>query len=221
MSLTRNLYQQILSDLQTKDPIMHKLLLRLGYIEPPPARNLFATLIQSIIGQKVRYAVARQQRAKLYVELGTDNFSLDDVLNRCLLELQEQNRELTTMEDILDHGLLFFKTIGITDSRFGTIRNVLDHCLSNHIDEIQWESLDQFAHIRGIGPWTMTCTKLMYTMGHHQHDLEDQILWNDLIIRRGIKDLYGIDKPRDIITLASQWSPWRGIVTWYLWKAYS
>ena len=42
----------------------------------------------------------------------------------------------------------------------------------------------------------------------------------DLGLRNGIAKLFDIDKPSDtqITKIASKWSPYRTVATWYIWK---
>src|SRR6187401_2759818 len=101
MGLTKQTYDQAVLFFENKDPLIHKLLTKNGYLAPPPPRNLFANLIGCIIGQKVRYTVARKQRGNLYTELGTDDFTIDDMLNRSILKLQDSDIMDFTIDDVL------------------------------------------------------------------------------------------------------------------------
>jgi len=221
MGLTKETYEEALIFFTDKDPIIHKLLIKKGYVAPPPPRNLFANLIGSIIGQKVRYTVARNQRGKLYTELGTDNFTIDDMLNRSILQLQENGMMEFTIDDVLDKGLSYLKEMGIDESRYQTICRVICHIKDNDINLDHISQLDDLKQIKGIGEWTINCTKIMHYLNSDDQSFDDCLLHQDLIIRRGINKLYGITDIGQIEKLSQSWSPWRSLVTWYLWKEFS
>jgi len=221
MVFTQENYRQALNFFKDKDPIIYNLLLKKGYIPPPPPRNIFANLIGCIIGQKIRYNVARQQRGKLYTEVGTDDFTVDDLINRAILQLQENDIMDFSMDDIIEKGLLYLKDIGIDENRYQTIKRVINYIKENNIEMTTISQLDELKTIKGIGDWTINCTKIMFYLNGDDQSFDDCLLYQDLIIRRGIAKLYNIINVTDMIKLSASWSPWRSIVTWYLWKEFS
>ncbi len=100
-----------------------------------------------------------------------------------------------------------------------TANLVINRRKLNTIDDIR-----RLKSIKGIGDWTINCVILTYTMSHG--GIDDIILLEDLIIRRGLSRMYQI-KLNDVTgieqikQLSKPWSPWRGVVTWYIWKEYS
>ncbi len=195
----QNSFQQIKIFFLTKDPIIYQLLDKIGYLQPTPPRNLFSLLIGSIIGQKIRFTLARKLRGKLYTQLGTDNFY---------------------PEDILSLGISGLKQIGLDNLKQQIILNIAQYILKNPITT---HNLAELKKLPGIGNWTINCTLLMYSLNESENDFLDYLLMEDLIIRRGIKDLYQITDKHDpkLKEIQDNWKPYRGIVTWYLWKEYS
>ena len=61
----------------------------------------------------------------------------------------------------------------------------------------------------------------MYALNANDDEFDVEILYQDLIIKRGIQKLYGRSKPNDIQTLSLKWKPWRGLIMWYLWKKFT
>ncbi len=195
---TQQDYQLILKHFETIDPKIYQLLDKLKYLKPLPKRNLFSTLIATIIGQKIRFKMARNLRGKLYTILKTDNF---------------------TSENIIDLGKDNLLKIGLASNIAELIYNIAEKIESK---EIKLENLNDIRNlkIKGIGPWTINNIILMYTMSNDE-DVDDTLLYEDLIIRRGIKKLYNITSKKDVEKLSQQWIPYRGIVTWYLWSEYT
>lgn len=61
----------------------------------------------------------------------------------------------------------------------------------------------------------------MATLNEPEQTFNDYILHEDLIIRKGIINLYGDMNISQMLNLSKLWSPWRGIVVWYLWKKFT
>lgn len=212
-------YNQALIHFKQKDEVIYNLMMKYGYVAPPPSRNLFANLIGNIIGQKIRFTQARQQRSKLFNLLGTHDFTLQQLLNQAQIHLQSSNQ---TKGDEIKEGLLFLIDLGIDSLRLEAIQNVCVYLKHNQLTSLEIDHLNDLLKLRGIGPWTIDCTKVMHNLYIDNQDFQNIILRGDLIIARGLKDLY---KTTDITTLIDQkrdiWSPWNTMVTWYVWKAYT
>ena len=64
----------------------------------------------------------------------------------------------------------------------------------------------------GIGPWTAQYIA-MRALGD-----PDAFLQGDLVIRKVVKQLFGLDRERDLLALAERWRPWRGYAGMHLWR---
>lgn len=221
MGFTQDNYQQASQFFQHKDPKIHQILIKHGYLQPVPKRNLFAILVGSIIGQKIKFKLAQQQRGKLYTQLDTDNFTIDEIIVRGMFHLQDRNITNFCIYNIINKGFDFLNEIDIDLIRSQTIKNLVTYLIENNIQLTSPNQLDDLLIIKGIGDWTLTCTKIMYSLNADDHDFNDSLLYQDLIIRRGIQKLYNIKDQTQIIQLSQSWSPWKGIVTWYLWKEFT
>ena len=221
MVFNQQIYLQAVDFFQQHDPKIHSILVKHGYLAPLPQRNLFATLVGTIIGQRIRFNLARQQRKKLYLELGTDNFTIDDLINRGILFLQDHEINQFGMDDIINYGLNFLNQIGIDQIRCQVIKDLVMYLKTEDIELLDSSQLNQLKKIKGIKDWTINCTKIMHDLNNNQEQQEDCLLYQDLIIRRGIQKLYGIINESQIIELSKKWSPWGNIVTWYLWKEFT
>lgn len=65
MVFNKDQYKELLQDMEIKDPIVHKIIKKHGYIKPTPKRNIYALLIGSIIGQKIKFSSARKTLYKV------------------------------------------------------------------------------------------------------------------------------------------------------------
>lgn len=197
---TRERYEEIKEYFRGVDPVVFTMMDKHGYLVPKPERSLYANLIGVIIGQKIRFVVARLLRGKLYTLLGTDNFTPQMVKDKP----KEDLRELGIERKIVD-----------------LIYTVTDKLLNGEIILNTTEDVKKLTDIKGIGPWTVNTTILMHTL--HKEHFDDTLLIQDLIIRRVMRKLYSSNiegktlSEKDMLEISEKWAPYRGIVTYYLW----
>lgn len=71
--------------------------------------------------------------------------------------------------------------------------------------------------VKGIGPWTADIY-LLFCLGH-----PDAFPTGDLALQEGARLAYALEtrpKPAELLTLADQWRPWRGVAAKVLWAYY-
>ncbi|MCC5979870.1 MAG: DNA-3-methyladenine glycosylase 2 family protein [Salinarimonas sp.] len=71
--------------------------------------------------------------------------------------------------------------------------------------------------VKGIGPWTADIY-LLFCLGH-----PDAFAAGDLALQEGARLAYTLEtrpKPAELLTLADQWRPWRGVAAKVLWAYY-
>ena len=221
MGFNKENYEQALLFFKDNDSKIYEIMKKRKYIAPPVPKNIFSHLVGSIIGQKIKFSMAQKQRKQLYIELGTHNFTIDDMINRGILYLQDQNINNFDLDLVINEGLKFLLDIGIDEVRVKTIQRAIDYLTTHNIELSKPQQLDELINIKGIKDWTINCTKIMHSLDSDDTIFDDCLLYQDLIIRRGIEQLYGLSKKEEIIELSKSWSPWRGIVTWYLWKEFT
>jgi 3-methyladenine DNA glycosylase/8-oxoguanine DNA glycosylase len=192
---TKELYEEALDFFKIKDPKIWQLMNEIGMIPIPPKRNIFSVLIGVIIGQRIRFTLARSLRGKLYTKLGTDDF---------------------TKEDILQLGQTGLIELGIEAKIAELIYSVAEY-----YDVRTMQDVYNLRDLNGIGTWTINTTCLTYSLNEDKMDIPDIVLYEDLIINRAIKNLYGVTKKSDQIAVAEKWIPYGGVVTLYLWKKYT
>lgn len=193
-------YKKLSKYMKKADPKIYQIIKKYGYLKPTPKRNIYALLIGSIIGQKIRFTKARQLRGNLYVKLGTDDFYPKDIDELSKTDLEN---------------------MGMSELQIGIIKRVTSYIVKNKLEIKKPKDIKQLLEVNGIGNWTINCTNIMYNLNADDGDFDDEILYQDLIIKRGIKKLYKISDNNSIIELAKKWTPYRGLVTWYLWKEFT
>lgn len=200
MVFSKDLYENFKEFMKQSDDKMHQLILKIGYLKPLPKRDWFSILVGNVIGQKIRFHRARELRGKLYTLLKKSDFTADD--------FKVHANKQTLMK------------LGIEEWQVDIILRVFAFITMHNISD--FDDIDRLIEVKGIGLWTLRNTKLMYSLQTDQREtVEDVLLTRDLIIRRGIQKMYNVTSKKDIEQLESKWSPYNGLVTWYLWKEFS
>ena len=193
-------FEELCDYFQNTDPVIYQLLKEQGYLQPLPPRNLYSTLVGVVIGQRIRYTLARKRRGKLYTLLGTSNFTLEDIQG---IDLEEAIGKVS-----------FTKILAINDY----IIRELDGLLTV-------ENIDKLLNVTGIGKWSVNASLICYTLGcvDKKEILTtfNHLLVSDLIIRRGMKSLYGNLSRQEMVEIANTWGDFAGYITWYLWKKFT
>ena len=159
-------------------------------------KTTYVALIGAILGQIISYQEAKKLRSKLYLMVGT-NFNISDI----------------------DTILTGPKTTEFPSKFINIITNVNRYLHENQITDQQINSLefniDSLLKIDGLGPWTVATTKLT---AFRSWDLFPE---GDKFIQKKIMKLYQLNKlpgKKDQKTISDRWSPYRTMVTWYLWR---
>lgn len=104
-------------------------------------------------------------------------------------------------------------------SKANYIKNIATAFLDGEIDvgEIKKmndeEAIKELTKIKGVGKWTAEMT-LIFTLNR-----DDVFSLGDAGLRRAIKNLYNIEKDKDILKLSETWKPNRSLACWYLWRS--
>ncbi len=190
----------ILQILEKKDPVLKIVFDSVGYL--PLFSNeisqfnkpVYVALIGAIIGQLISFKQARKIRSNLY-SLLSNNFNREDI-------------------NILPDSKL--ESIGISKDKIKIIRNVNRYLEKEEVKEITVKALKELRkNVLGIGEWTL---ETVYLVSFLQGKGLDVFPMKDVFIKKRIKELYKATSKKDIESLTGNWKPYRGIVTWYLWR---
>ena len=153
----------------------------------------YVALVGAIAGQLIRYEDAKRIRGNLYKEFGVD-FSVNDI------------------ESVDDKKL---KEIGLNVGKIEILRLVNRFILKHNLDLTVEEDLNKLIQVYGTGEWTLQTIRLTSNLK------SDIFPSKDVFLRNRMKRLYdrktrpSID---DAEEMAKKWSPYRSVVTWYLWR---
>lgn len=182
-----------------KDPLLNKLIKK--YKAPTfsdRSNFLFEDLVESIISQQLSGKAA-------------------DTIYKRFLALFEA--KFPSPQQILEMETEKLRGAGMSYSKASYIKNIAQAFLNKELDVNKLkkmadeEVIKELTKIKGIGRWTAEMT-LIFTLKR-----EDVFSLGDAGLRRAIKNLYKINKEKDILELAEKWKPKRSSACWYLWRS--
>jgi DNA-3-methyladenine glycosylase II len=188
-----------------RDPILRRIMKRVGPCTLSPRKDVFVALVQSILSQQVSVAAADSMYRKLKAKMPRKSVTPKNVL-----------AFLTTSDDetVRSCGLSRQKRGYVQDvsQKFadGTIKPRSFHAMT---DEAMIEHLTQ---VKGIGRWTV---EMLLIFVFNRPDV-----WpvDDLGIQERYRQNFGLEhrpKPKELAPLGDKWKPWRTVASWYLWKS--
>ncbi len=187
--------------LRAADPVMARLIGRVGPCTLKPHRNRFRMLAASIISQQISTAAARTIRGRLEALLAPGRFTAENVAR--LSRDQLRSAGLSGQKA----GYLHALSAAVSEK---TLR--LDRA-ARMADE---ELIEHLTAVKGVGRWTAQMF-LMFSLGR-----PDVFPHADLGIRSAIKNLYGLaqmpDRPT-CISIAEPWRPYSTVASWYCWRS--
>lgn len=190
--------------LREVDPVLARLIRRC----PPCALHrertpdLFAWLLQSIIGQQLHTKVAAIIHQRVRAAIG-------------------EPVTAATAQRVPDDAL---RAAGLSSAKLAAIRDLSAQCLAGTVPTPRQivrlsneELITRLTTIRGIGVWTVHMI-LIFRLGR-----PDVMPVGDFAIRQAFDRLYSPvgtrTKPAEILTRTAPWQPFRSVAAWYLWES--
>lgn len=182
--------------LKKKDKKLSEAIDRIGIIERRIIPDLFAALVNSIIGQQISSRAA------------------DTVWNRLLTLVGDIKPETIIGTDIND-----IQKCGMTVRKAAYIKNISESVYSGElkIDELNNLSdediIKKLSSLNGIGVWTAEML-MIFSM-----ERPDIVSWGDLAIRRGMCNLYHHKEltKKQFERYKKRYSPYGSVASLYLW----
>ena len=182
-----------------KDRKLSKIISSVGDCKIRVIDDPFEALVDGIITQQVSDAAGKAIAAR-FRELFDGVFpSPAQILQKSIPQIKSAGLSMMKAEYI--HGIA-----KLVDSR---------SLAFDSFDEMDDDTvIDELVKIRGVGRWTAEMF-LIFGLGRM-----NILPLGDLGLRNGIAKLFDISKPTDeqITKIASKWSPYRTVATWYIWK---
>jgi len=189
--------------LSRTDPVLAKVIRRVGPCTLAPRRDYFVLLCKAIYNQQLSIKVA----AVLFGRF-RDQFPGRRPTPAAVLKL-------------LDGGEEAIKRCGLSRQKAVYLRDLAEHFVDGRVptrklsrmpDEAVIEALTA---VNGVGRWTAEMF-LMFVLNR-----PDVLPVDDLGLREGVRELFGLEaRPTasEVTDLAEPWRPYRTIATWYVWR---
>lgn len=187
--------------LQKNDPVMKRILKRVGPFTAKTKRDRFGTLVGSIISQQISVAAARTIKSRLVEAVGPKKITPDSILQLSLDELRAI-------------GVSHQKTTYVLDLSEKVKSEIVDLAQIHRKDDE--EVIEEMIQVKGIGRWTAQMF-LMFSLGRL-----DVLPVDDLGIKNAVKNEYGLDDlpaGPQLTEIANNWRPYATIACWYLWQS--
>ncbi|MGI0017733.1 MAG: DNA-3-methyladenine glycosylase family protein [Nitrosotalea sp.] len=182
------------------DPILEKIIDRVGEFKFKKRNHHFAVLVESIISQQLATSAA------------------EAIFSR----FKALYSDFPTSTDILSTRKTKLRSVGLSGMKIDYLKD-----LSKHIKEGTLEIkklpkmsdedvITQLMQVKGIGRWTAEMF-LIFSLGRM-----DVFPVGDLGLRKGVQlafSLKELPKPKETEKFGDRWRPYRSVATWYLWKS--
>lgn len=193
--------REVLLHLSSGDPVLARLIDRIGpyameYLEPD-----FETLVRSIVFQQLSGKVARVIFQRLLAAAGGGRLTPENVLR-------------------LRPGRM--RAVGLSQQKVAYIRDLARRTRSGEVDFEALPALPDedvcraLTAVKGIGVWTAQMF-LIFALRR-----PDVLPSADLGIRAAIRNLYGLaelPQPAQVEEQARPWRPYATVASWYLWRS--
>jgi len=190
-----------LRHLRKSDPILARIIEKVGPVAIQYREPSFETLVRSIVYQQLSGRVAGLIFARLHAAAGEPALTPAGILNM----RPDRMRRL---------GLSAQKTRYIRELAKHTRKGSVDFGSLPHAEDAA--VIEHLVRVKGIGVWTAQMF-LIFALRR-----EDVLPVADLGIRSAMKRAYGLadlPKPAEMERIAAAWKPYSSIACWYLWRS--
>lgn len=186
--------------LSSRDIKLSGIISEIGIIEQKLNRDLFFSLVESILSQQLSPKAA------------------DSIIRRFVELYQGDSVRASSIDEFTDDQL---RSCGISRQKVTYIRSVAEEFATGRLDGEKLgnmsdtEVVEELVTIKGVGPWTAKMI-LIFTLGR-----PDVLPHEDLGIVNAISKLYGPKKTpgrKAVERIAKNWHPYCSVASLYLWK---
>ncbi|MFM8221839.1 MAG: DNA-3-methyladenine glycosylase family protein [Planctomycetaceae bacterium] len=187
--------------LRRVDPILRRVIDRVGPCTLKPHRNRFEMLVWSIVSQQISSKAARSIKERVLARVAP--------------------RRVVT-EVLAGVGDAELRQLGISPQKLRAIRDLTERalrkepCLASLHRYEDAEVIERLVQVRGIGVWTAQMF-LMFSLGR-----PDVLPWGDFGIRTAMQRLYELSALPDrgeCERVAAVWRPHATLASWYCWRS--
>ena len=192
--------EEAVAYLAAKDPALGRAIAEIGHIDRPVIPDLFAALVNSIVGQQISAKAAQTVWGRI-----TERFSP------------------LTAEVILSETAEALQACGISMRKATYIREISEEAAGGKLDLAALENMTdsevraRLCALRGIGEWT---AEMLMIFSMQRPDI---ISFGDLGIHRGLRMLYRHRKitPALFAKYRRRYAPYATVASLYLWAVSS
>ena len=187
--------------LRRNDPVMRRVIQRVGPCSYPLRRDRFGSLARSIVYQQISGAAAQTILRRLVEALPDGELTAAGLAS---LTLQQ------------------YRLAGVSKQKASYLKSLAERSLEGdlRLSRIGRLSDDQIiaelTEVKGIGVWTAQMF-LMFSLGR-----PDVLPWDDLGVRQAIRKLYAFDEMpnrAESERIAAPWRPYASVASWYCWRS--
>lgn len=169
---------------------------RIGMIEREIIPDVFSALVKSIVSQQISNKAAQSVCTRLYA-------LVDELTPACIAAMEPS----------------VIQQCGMSMKKATYIKNIAEAALSGELDLpalhtlSDGEIIEKLSSLNGIGIWTAEML-LIFSLCR-----PDVVSWGDLGIRRGMMNLYGLNKlsREQFERYRKRYSPYGSTASMYLW----
>ncbi len=196
------MYEDVISYLEKSDPVLKKIIVRIGDCKLQPVKNYFAALLESIVSQQ------------LSVKASATIF-------RRFLELYPGKRYPKPAE-VVATSEAQLRAAGLSRQKLTYIKDLAEKFENGLIKPRKFSKMsDQqiiaaLTQVKGVGRWTAEMF-LIFSLNRL-----DVLPVDDLGFRKAVKIAYRLAElpaAEKLQKIAEPWRPYRSIATWYLWAS--
>jgi DNA-3-methyladenine glycosylase II len=187
--------------LARRDPVLRRLMAHVGPCTLRHEPDGFAALVRSIVSQQISTRAAASIHARLLQALGRRGLRPG-----ALLALSDEE----------------LRGAGLSASKVRSLRDLAEKVHTRAVplrrlpDMTDEEVIERLLPVRGIGRWTAQMF-LIFSLGR-----PDVLPVDDLGLRAGVRQVYGLPALPEraaLEGLAEPWRPYRSVATWYFWRS--
>lgn len=185
--------------LSKADPILGKIIKAASGSNLRPRHDPFFSLCRSIVGQQISVKAAESVWQKMLAHMG-------EVTPRAVAGENEDS----------------LRECGLSRPKARYLLSLAGHFIDGSLQQEEWQSMDDEAvierlvQVKGIGRWTAEMFLIFHLLR------PDVLPVDDIGIQKAIGNHFNGGErpsPKEMVTIAEPWRPWRSVASWYLWRS--